>query len=197
LKFELGLYEGSYTATYTVGNLDNAWGSDNGLSKATYFLFIDNKADEGTTQGIEGLNISFAENFKWDVALQIEGWESKVYKVSSGEINATNAADLGVEIKGTEGAPGQVVVYIPKDVVGELTAESKMMVMVAGQDGYGTNRIRQVTPEAQQWRFGGGNEEGTAPAVIDMIVPEGMKQEEILDYKTKAVNASSHRGPRR
>jgi len=61
------------------------------------------------------------------------------------------------------------------------------MVMVAGQDGYGTNRIRQVTPEAQQWRFGGGNEEGTAPAVIDMIVPEGMKQEEILDYKTKAV----------
>jgi len=31
------------------------------------------------------------------------------------------------------------------------------------------------------------NEEGTAPAVIDMIVPEGMKQEEILDYKTKAV----------
>jgi len=187
LKFELGLYEGSYTATYTVGNLDNAWGSDNGLSKATYFLFIDNKADEGTTQGIEGLNISFAENFKWDVALQIEGWESKVYKVSSGEINAANAADLGVEIKGTEGAPGQVVVDIPKEVVGELTAESKMMVMVAGQDGYGTNRIRQVTPEAQQWRFGGGNEAGTAPAVIDMIVPEGMKQEEILDYKTKAV----------
>jgi len=44
--------------------------------------------------------------------------ESKVYKVSSGEINAANAADLGVEIKGTEGAPGQVVVYIPKDVVG-------------------------------------------------------------------------------
>jgi len=92
-----------------------------------------------------------------------------------------------VEIKGTEGAPGQVVVDITKDVVGELTAESKMMVMVAGQDGYGTNRIRQVTPEAQQWRFGGGNEAGTAPAVIDMIVPEGMKQEEILDYKTKAV----------
>jgi len=184
LKFELGLYEGSYTATYTVGNLDNAWGSDNGLSKATYFLFIDNKADEGTTQGIEGLNISFAENFKWDVAMQIEGWESKVYKVSSGEINSVNAADLGVEIKGTEGAPGQVVVDIPKDVVGELTAESKIMVMVAGQDGFGTNRIRQVTPEAQQWRFGGGNEEGTAPAVIDMIVPEGMKQEEILDYKT-------------
>jgi len=55
----------------------------------------------------------------------------QVYKVSSGEINAANAADLGVEIKGTEGAPGQVVVYIPKDVVGELTAESKIMVMVA------------------------------------------------------------------
>jgi len=44
-------------------------------------------------------------------------------------------------------------VYIPKDVVGELTAESKIMVMVAGQDGYGVNRIRQVTPEAQQWRL--------------------------------------------
>jgi len=187
LKFEFGLYEGSYTATYTVGNLDNAWASPNGLSKATYFLFIDNKADEGTTQGIEGLNISFAENFKWDIAFQIEGWESKVYQVSSGEISAANTADLGIEIKGIEGAPGQVVVDIPKEVIGELTAESKIMVMVAGQDGYGTNRIRQVTPEPQQWRFGGGNEAGTAPAVIDMIVPEGMKQEEILDYKTKAV----------
>jgi len=33
--------------------------------------------------------------------------ESKVYKVSSGEINAANAADLGVEIKGTEGHQGK------------------------------------------------------------------------------------------
>jgi len=108
-----------------------------------------------------------------DVALQIEGWESKVYKVSSGEINAANAADLGVEIKGTEGAPGQVVVYIPKDVVGELTAESKIMVMVAGQDGYGVKQDKASdtgSAAVEVWR---SNEEGTAPAVIDMIVPEG------------------------
>jgi len=105
------------------------------------------------------LNISFAENFKWDVALQIEGWESKVYKVSSGEINATNAADLGVEIKAQKGRQASSSGYT-EGRSRELTAESKMMVMVAGQDGYGTNRIRQVTPEAQQWRFGGGMKKG-------------------------------------
>ncbi|WP_018963837.1 glucodextranase DOMON-like domain-containing protein [Coprothermobacter platensis] len=187
LKFELGLSSGIYTATYSVGNLDNAWGSTNGLSKATYFLFIDNKPNDGTTQGIQGLNVAFADNFKWDVGLQIEGWESKVYQVNSGEINAVNASDLGVEIKGTEGAPGRVVVTIPQSVLGALTPESKMMIMVAGQDGYGVNRIRQVTPEAQQWRFGGGNEAGTAPAVLDMFVPEGMKQSDLLDYKTHSV----------
>lgn len=187
LKFEMSLEGSTYTATYTVGNIDNCWGSPNGLSKATYLLFIDNNPYEGTTQGIQGLNANFAENFKWDVALQVEGWVSTLYKVDSGQISGVKAEDAGVEIKGIEGAPGYAVVKIPTEVIGELTPESKMAVLVVGQDGYGPNRIRQVTPEAQEWRFGGGNEQGTSPTVIDMIAPEGMTQEDILNYKAHAV----------
>jgi len=56
---------------------------------------------------------------------------------------------------------------------------------VTGQDGYGTNRLRGYAEEASEWSFGGGDE--SSPKVMDMIVPEGMKQEDILNYKEHTV----------
>jgi len=42
------------------------------------------------------------------------------------------------------GGPGEVVVTIPKAVLGELNESSKFIAWVTGQDGYGTNRLRAM-----------------------------------------------------
>jgi len=48
-----------------------------------------------------------------------------------------------------------------------------------------TNRLRGYAEEAGEWSFGGGTE--SSPKVMDMVVPEGMKQEDILNYKDHTV----------
>ena len=63
-------------------------------------------------------------------------------------------------------------------------------MFVLGQEGYpaqGNLRVREVMAQAAEWRFGGGDDGMYDPNVIDMLVPAGRAQEEILGaYDAKA-----------
>ena len=189
LGFELKAEGDNYVATFKVANIDNPWGGATGFSKQTFFLFFSTGVEGGSTKGVEGTNVSFAENFKWNIGLQIEGWESKIYTVAEDTITSTLMSGVGITattiVEDEAGGPGEVVVTIPKAVLGELNENSKFIAWVTGQDGYGTNRLRGYAEEASEWSFGGGDE--SSPKVMDMIVPEGMKQEDILNYKEHTV----------
>jgi len=189
LGFELKAEGDNYVATFKVANIDNPWGGATGFSKQTFFLFFSTGAEGGSTKGVEGTNVSFAENFKWNIGLQIEGWESKIYTAAGDTITSTLMSGVGITattiVEDEAGGPGEVVVTIPKAVLGELNESSKFIAWVTGQDGYGTNRLRGYAEEASEWSFGGGDE--SSPKVMDMIVPEGMKQEDILNYKEHTV----------
>jgi len=170
LGFELKAEGDNYVATFKVANIDNPWGGATGFSKQTFFLFFSTGAEGGSTKGVEGTNVSFAENFKWNIGLQIEGWESKIYTAAGDTITSTLMSGVGITAT---------------TVLGELNESSKFIAWVTGQDGYGTNRLRGYAEEASEWSFGGGDE--SSPKVMDMIVPEGMKQEDILNYKEHTV----------
>ncbi len=189
LGFELKAEGDNYVATFKVANIDNPWGGATGFSKQTFFLFFSTGAEGGSTKGVEGTNVSFAENFKWNIGLQIEGWESKIYTAAGDTITSTLMSEVGITattvVEDEAGGPGEVVVTIPKAVLGELNESSKFIAWVTGQDGYGTNRLRGYAEEAGEWSFGGGTE--SSPKVMDMVVPEGMKQEDILNYKDHTV----------
>jgi len=181
LQFALTSTAGGYEMKWVIRNIDNCWASPNGLSKETLIVFIDN-AEGGTDAGLEGLNAMTSADFKWDYALQIEGWVSKLYKVDGGEIVGEDISDYGITVKAIEGSPGTVYVYIPEEAIGKLGKGTKIMTVVVGQDGYGPGRIRQVNAKAEEWRFGGGSDGNEDPNIIDMIVPEGYTQEDILDW---------------
>jgi len=94
--------------------------------------------------------------------LQIEGWESKIYTAAGDTITSTLMSGVGITattiVENEAGGPGEVVVTIPKAVLGELNESSKFIAWVTGQDGYGTNRLRGYAEEASEWSFGGGDE---------------------------------------
>jgi len=189
LNFSLLSGADDYTLVFDLTNLDNCWGSPNGLSKVTYFFILDNQKDEGTTQGIKGTNVGFADDFRWDAGLQIEGWESKLYIVESGKIASNSIKGTGIMIEGMEGNPGKVVVTIPKEVLGDIDDQSRIAVWTCGQDGYGANRIRDTNLKRSQWRFGGGSDGGNDPNIMDLLVPKemGCRQEKILNWETHPV----------
>jgi len=97
-------------------------GGATGFSKQTFFLFFSTGAEGGSTKGVEGTNVSFAENFKWNIGLQIEGWESKIYTVAEDTITSTLMSGVGITattiVEDEAGGPGEVVVTIPKAVLG-------------------------------------------------------------------------------
>ena len=63
-------------------------------------------------------------------------------------------------------------------------------MFVLGQEGFpvqGNLRVREVMAQAAEWRFGGGDDGMYDPNVIDMLVPAGRVQGEILgSYDVKA-----------
>lgn len=177
-----------YQAVFRMAHLDNPWSSTVGLSKLALWLFVDGNPNEGSKDAPKGLNIDFAEGILWDRAFHIEGWESRVFRVDSGEIAEFSARDEGLRVS-TQISAGvhEVVVAIPAKVMGQLGGDSRIVVLVSGQDGYGVGRLRQVQKVAAPWHFGGGATE-TPPAVLDMLWPTAEGQYKLLgDGKVGAV----------
>jgi len=113
LGFELKAEGDNYVATFKVANIDNPWGGATGFSKQTFFLFFSTGAEGGSTKGVEGTNVSFAENFKWNIGLQIEGWESKIYTAAGDTITSKQRLESTFESPFETSGLGLQEVVIP------------------------------------------------------------------------------------
>lgn len=179
LKVSLSAGTNQHEMRLTLANGDNVWKSASGLSKATLWVFFDLNPQEGTVTMPEGLNAQFDESFRWDRAVQLEGWEPRFFRVDSGEISAKAAGEAGVQVSATPGSPSEVTLKIPADALGSLTRSAAVAVFVTGQDGYGPGRVRQVEAGKAEWRFGGASAV-KAPAIIDLLARGGEAQKAML-----------------
>jgi hypothetical protein len=71
-----------------------------------------------------------------------------------------------------------IVFKAPLSVVGTPASNWAYIVVVGSQD-YSAFREFFVAP--QEWKFGGGDDSAYDPNVVDMLVPEGINQDDILD----------------
>jgi carbohydrate-binding DOMON domain-containing protein len=82
-----------------------------------------------------------------------------------------------------------VIVTVPKSFLGEPQPGWGYQVLLLGQEGSTTEmdgiKVRRVLKDVSEWKFGGSDESGLHPNVIDMLVPanSARTQAEILkDY---------------
>jgi carbohydrate-binding DOMON domain-containing protein len=73
-----------------------------------------------------------------------------------------------------------ITVKVPMEFVGKPNESWKVIAFVVGHDGYGPGRVRPITPAAQEWSFGGSVNSSLEPRIIDLIVPQGQTQKDIL-----------------
>jgi len=160
-----------------AGEITNPWNSGIGLSVQTIDIYIDtdNKASSGSTKALGGRRVEFEPECAWEYAIWVEGWNQRVFMPEGGDVGGVTA---------TVDTIGNLVsISVPKSIIGQPEPGWGYQVFVLGQEGYpseGNLRVREVMEQAAEWRFGGGDNSVYDPNVIDMLVPTGRTQEEIL-----------------
>jgi alpha-amylase/alpha-mannosidase (GH57 family) len=170
-----------------LGPVLNPWDSPNGLSIQTFDVYVD--TDPGTSNGarrfLAGRNAAWESGTGWDRALTIEGWYPALYVAEpDGTTTETEPTFKVLVFPDT----GRVMARIPKALFGDGDpATWSYAVAVMSQEGYpstGVRRIRDVEPDAEQWRIGGGDGSINGTRILDILATGTGDQEAMLSGYT-------------
>ncbi len=160
------------------GEMTNPWGAPKGFSHQLINVYLDTK-DEGRTDTYkEGARVAFDPSHPWDFFIKAAGWPSY------GQLLATANGQERPECVRVEADPGEKVVNVIvfKRCIDIEKDPIYAYFIVGSQDGYGPDHFRPVTLQAGQWTLGGYPKDAGdfGPFAVDIVVPEGYTQEEIL-----------------
>jgi alpha-amylase/alpha-mannosidase (GH57 family) len=160
------------------GPIPNPWGSPNGLALQTIDIYIDRDPGKGTGARLllPGRNAALAEGFGWDIALWAEGWTPGVYAPDEqGKPKPVPGASLRIAVN-----PNQrtVLLRVPRRIFGAGfdPRQAAYLAAVLSQEGFpspGVWRVRDVLPQAAQWRLGGGPADTNHTRILDLAWPAG------------------------
>ncbi len=172
-----------------AGQVENPWGSGNGLSPHTIDIYIDvdHRAGSGARRLLDARNAAVSADDAWDIAIWAEGWFPGVFKV--GQDGRPEKMNVELKIL-TDPAAGLVTMRIPKSALPGDPTTFGYLALALGQDGYGPNRVRDVNPVAEQWRFGGGPSDANHTRIIDVAWAGQPTQEALLSAYKPATGAN-------
>ena len=192
-NFDITAFQAGFTEQdiivkfYLRGPIDNVWDSPNGLSLQTLDVYIDSDGDgEGGEAMLPGRNLAFDEGTRWDYAITAEGWTAGIYAPTAEgpqQIASSEAFKVLVD-------PDlrKVTIRVPKSILGDDPENWRFAAVAMSQEGFpsgGVMRVRDVVPEAEQWRIGGAPQGTTNHTrVIDLVWPEaGLQESWLADFE--------------
>ncbi|MDW8068889.1 MAG: glucodextranase DOMON-like domain-containing protein [Anaerolineae bacterium] len=167
------------------GPVPNPWGSPNNLALQTLDVYVDKDPGAGTGARLllPGRNAALEAGNGWDVAVWAEGWTPQILAPDpqSGAPKQVTGVSFKVIV---DPAARTVTLRVPRSAFGEGDpAAWGYAAAVLSQEGYpssGVWRVRDVLPQAQQWRFGGGPDDVNHTRIIDLAWAGAPTQEDIL-----------------
>ncbi|NNE96274.1 MAG: glycoside hydrolase [Acidimicrobiales bacterium] len=171
----------------------NPWSSPVGLSIQSIDVYLDYDGADGTGRAelLDGRNAELSGGVGWEAALAIEGWDRAVAIPNADGSYAENDAGLVVSVLAERGL---VTVRVPKTALptGLDLSTAGIAVAVMSQESFptaGARRVRDVEPEASQWKIGGGDSAAGDTRVLDALYPDGGAQEADLARNLLPINA--------
>ncbi|ABS61456.1 glucodextranase DOMON-like domain-containing protein [Fervidobacterium nodosum] len=165
----------AYVFSIKFAEMTNPWASPKGFSHQLVNIYLDTKAGGKTSTYKEGARVQFKE--PWDYFIKVAGWPDDRIVFATADGKEIPEAII------YEADPADKVIHIIvfKKYL-EVKTGIKAYILSLSQDGYGTDHIRPVSKDPTQWTLGGYpvDSKDFAPYVLDTIVPEGQKQEDIL-----------------
>ncbi len=178
-----------YTLEFVFDEVRNPWNSKYNFSHPLIELYFDNKSGGSGQLFRPGAKVKFDQKAPWDVMLHITGWWVKVFRPEDREeaersiwSDPEDPFDLEAAVVTLEDKT--IRIEIEKSVLGDLS-DAKFYLLVGAFDSFGPNYYRDVGETGDDWIFGGAVS-SFSPRVIDMLVPAGQTQEEVLNVEADA-----------
>ena len=177
-----------YYFHFSFQSLPDPWSGFFGFSHPLIHLYIDN-APGGEERPLEPLGeLRMHPTSLWNKALIICGgwvqgvregeiWDSPEFQVSWDRPKPSCLAGSTISVGETT-----IIVGVPKEWLASLEG-AKYYVLVGGYDPLEAGHFRQVQEEASLWCFGGAKANEYNPPILDILVPVGISQKEILNQK--------------
>ncbi len=179
--------ENVYYFDFTFGELTDPWEGFYGFTHPLVHLYIDND-EGGSTEALKPvLEVKMDPQFPWNRAIIFSGWW--IQGLKAGEEWRSPEEDVGWDSPRPTSLEGSdiyvegntITLKIPAEWVGSL-AEARYYVLVGAFDPLDPYYFREVKEEPTLWSFG-KTEEGAGHPIIDMLLPEDLKQEKLLAQK--------------
>lgn len=191
--FDLKAFRVSYDENNLIfrftfyGPIPNPWGSPNNLAIQTLDVYVDKDLGAGTGARLllPGRNAALKSGNGWEIAVWAEGWTPQILAPDPNTLAPKQVTGVDFKIL-VDPAARTVTLRVPRQVFGEGDPRTwGYVAVVLGQEGFpatGVWRVRDVEPQAAQWRFGGGPADTNHTRIIDMIWPADRTptQEEML-----------------
>lgn len=177
-----------YKFRFSFSKLTDPWGAEFLFSLPLIELYIDNNSGGSNKLFQEGANVSFKSDFYWDKFFKISGWWVRVYNPDSQKENLLDINELpladtySVESLKLTKEGNDIYLRIPKSEINSLQ-DSKIVLLIGSFDPFGYDYFRSLSESRRSWQIYSESEVELEKAarVLDILVPGGEKQKEILD----------------
>jgi len=175
-----------YEFNFLFEKIIDPWHSKYGFSLPLIELYIGRKGMGSSELFREGANVSLDYQYLWSTMLKISGWWVRAYKPEDRmnreddlwdvENNPADLKDVLVDVK-----ENNIRVVIDKEVIGELKG-SHIYILIGCYDPFGADNFRDISKAPSPWYFYDTSDKNMkyAPRVLDIILPDGMDQKEVL-----------------
>ncbi|MCR4401239.1 MAG: hypothetical protein NUW12_00420 [Firmicutes bacterium] len=167
----------------------NPWGGPNGVSVEMFHIYVDSEKSSGFAECVPGANVAFAEDSLWDKAVLCEGgWGTEVEDIMAGLVDDEMRSCIHVAKKASV-VGNTIRIWVPLSWLGTPSPGWGYQVLLMGQEGskdvMDGIKVRRVLRERTEWQFGGSDESGYHPNVLDMLTKPGVDQRAILSSYSK------------
>jgi carbohydrate-binding DOMON domain-containing protein len=179
--------DNDYLFKFNFTKLTDPWNSEYGFSLPLIELYLDNDQGGSNNPFYKGANISFEEGFNWNKFLKISGWWVRIFNPNSKERAVFNLNEISsedpyqAETADVFTEDNTINLKISKTELGSLD-NSKFVLLIGSFDPFGYDHFRSFSKEKSSWQIYTETELDITkiPRVMDILVPEGRSQREIL-----------------
>ncbi|MBE7163624.1 MAG: hypothetical protein INR72_20485 [Williamsia herbipolensis] len=182
-RFQVLTKNGTVYLRTTLRDLTPTFGSNNGAQLLDLFVRDPGAAQTSTAAPYASRNYTLAQ--PWSQRIEVQGFAAPVWQDASG--TQPGAVTTVVASPATR----TITVALPADAFGTPTSGWTFAVTLHGQDGFSSDQARGFQTVAQDYQFGlcpaGGTapvcsiDPGTAPKVMDAVLPAGSDPAVVLD----------------
>lgn len=148
----------------TFARVTNPWNAPEGFFHQLIDIYIDAEQGGHTQPAAPGVGVEFDKHAGWEYRLRIQPWGGSRWldaRYDPGRVHPVTALLLPDE--------RTIRAQVPLAVTGTPARHWQFYVLVGGFDAFGPDHYRVIRKAASQWYFGGGDDRGAGPNVVDLL----------------------------